>query len=44
MRFRRLAFAHRRFASLSGILAVDHSLEQSAALAILRAVERWVAW
>ena len=36
--------AHRRFASLSGILAVEHSLEQSAALAILRAVERWVAW
>jgi len=36
--------AHRRFASLSGILAVENSLEQSAALAILRAVERWVAW
>lgn len=36
--------AHRRFASLSGILAVDQSLETSAALAILRAVERWVAW
>jgi hypothetical protein len=35
---------HRRFASLSGILAVEHSLEQAAALAILRAVERWVAW
>ena len=36
--------AHRRFASLSGILAVENSLEQAAALAILRAVERWVAW
>lgn len=36
--------SHRRFASLSGILAVDHSLETAAALAILRAVERWVAW
>ena len=36
--------AHRRFASLSGILAVENSLEQSSALAILRAVERWVAW
>lgn len=35
---------HRRFASLSGILAVDGSLETAAALAILRAVERWVAW
>jgi len=35
---------HRRFASLSGILAVEHSLEHAAALAILRAVERWVAW
>lgn len=28
--------SHRRFASLSGILAVDHSLETAAALAILR--------
>ena len=36
--------AHRRFASLSGILAVEQSLEQAAALSILRAVERWVAW
>lgn len=36
--------AHRRFGSLSGILAVEHSLETAAALAILRAVERWVAW
>ena len=36
--------AHRRFASLSGILAVESSLETAAALAILRAVERWVAW
>ena len=36
--------AHRRFASLSGILAVEQSLETAAALAILRAVERWVAW
>ena len=36
--------AHRRFASLSGILAVEHSLEHASALAILRAVERWVAW
>lgn len=36
--------AHRRFASLSGILAVESSLETAATLAILRAVERWVAW
>jgi|GEM_PF-587383 len=38
------ATANRRFASLSGILAVDQSLEHAACLAILRAVERWVAW
>lgn len=38
------AAADRRLASLSGILAVDHSLETAAVLAVLRAVERWVAW
>lgn len=35
---------HRRFASLAGMMVVDQSLENAAALAILRAVERWVAW
>lgn len=38
------AAANRRWNSLCGILSVDNSLETSAVLAILRAVERWVAW
>lgn len=36
--------AHRRHAPLCGILNVEQSLETTAALAVLRAVERWVAW
>lgn len=38
------ASANRRWTSLSGIVAVDNSVETAAVLAILRAVERWVAW
>lgn len=36
--------AHRRHASLCGILNVEQSLETAAVLSVLRAVERWVAW
>ena len=36
--------AHRRHASMCGILNVEQSLETAAVLSVLRAVERWVAW
>ncbi len=38
------AAAERRFQSLSALVVIDHSIEHAAALAALRAVERWIAW
>ncbi|HEY8483621.1 MAG TPA: hypothetical protein VIL13_03355 [Longimicrobiales bacterium] len=38
------AASQRRFAHLSGIMRVEQSLEEAAALATLSAIERWIAW
>jgi hypothetical protein len=38
------ATANRRLSSLSAMVPIENSTERAGALAVLRAVERWVAW
>lgn len=38
------AAADRRFQSLAALVSIDHSIEHAAAVAALRAIERWIAW